>query len=338
MFQIPDHAYLSPQYGGLGWTKASILTSCAFVGGCRNAIFEFSERFADWEDLLMTTQSSTVFALNEEISRIDVEKWGRCFPQSFNGNIPEKNVLNLKYTLRTLQKRLTGMYEKDLYNNICSSAVLNQDLHSLLLEKGVCENKVSDSSLFVTIVPRRFGLCATNEAFVTKMRLYLNIPINQLLSKEKCICSNSPQLTLRHALNCSKLITYRSSLHDAVRDTVFNMAQTARISCIKEPLLKETLSLNNFGSDDRGDVYCDWIDNSEAIVDFVSCNVANDTLVHRRKLNPVAALDFKAKEKHRKYDKEIEDANIDRNTQLVFIAFPFSINGRLSVEAETFFG
>ncbi|KAL0208935.1 hypothetical protein P9112_011522 [Eukaryota sp. TZLM1-RC] len=89
-------------------------------------------------------------------------------------------------------------------------------------------------------------------------------------------------------------------------------------------------------SDDRGDVYCDWIDNSEAIVDFVSCNVANDTLVHRRKLNPVAALDFKAKEKHRKYDKDIEEGNVDRNTQLVFIAFPFSINGRLSVEAETF--
>ncbi|KAL0216004.1 hypothetical protein P9112_008188 [Eukaryota sp. TZLM1-RC] len=79
------------------------------------------------------------------------------------------------------------------------------------------------------------------------------------------------------------------------------MARTARISCIKEPLLKETLSLNYFGSDDRGDKYCDWIDNSEA-TDFVSCNVANDTLVHRRKLNPVNVFDFKAKEKHRKYD------------------------------------
>ncbi|KAL0213829.1 hypothetical protein P9112_006013 [Eukaryota sp. TZLM1-RC] len=246
--------------------------------------------------LLTATQSSTVFALNKEISTINAEKWGRCFPQSFNGNIPEKNVLNLKYTLRTLQKRLTGMYESDVYNNTCSSAVLNQDLHSLLLEKGVCESKSSDSSLLVTIVPRRFGLCATNEAFVTQMRLYLNIPVNQLLSKKN--------------------------------------AQTARISCIKEPLLKETLSLNNFGSDDRGDVYCDWIDNSEAIVDFVSCNVANDTLVHRRKLNPVSALDFKAKEKHRKYDKDIEEANANRNTQLV--AFPFSINGRLSDEAETF--
>ncbi|KAL0214515.1 hypothetical protein P9112_006699 [Eukaryota sp. TZLM1-RC] len=43
MFQIPDHAYLSPHYGGLGWTKASILTSCAFIGKCRNAIFEFSK-------------------------------------------------------------------------------------------------------------------------------------------------------------------------------------------------------------------------------------------------------------------------------------------------------
>ncbi|KAL0208536.1 hypothetical protein P9112_011123 [Eukaryota sp. TZLM1-RC] len=225
------------------------------------------------------------------------------------------------------------MYENDLYN---SSAVLNQNLHSLLLEKGICENQSSDSSLFVTIVTRRFGMCATNEAFVTKLRLYLNTPINQLLSKENCICSNSPQLTLRHALNCSKLITYCSSLHDAVRDTVFNVAQTARISFIKEPLLKETLSLNNLGSDYRGDVYCDWIDKSEAVVDFVSCNVVNDTLVHRRELNPVSALEFKAKEKHRKYDKAIEETNADRNTPLVLTTFPFSINRKLSVEAGTF--
>ncbi|KAL0206483.1 hypothetical protein P9112_001790 [Eukaryota sp. TZLM1-RC] len=107
MFQIPGHAYLSSHYGGLGWTKASILTSCAFIGGCRNAIFEFSERFADWEDLLMT------MTLNEEISKIDVEKWKQCFPKSLIGNITEKNYLNLKNTLRTLQKRLTGIYEND---------------------------------------------------------------------------------------------------------------------------------------------------------------------------------------------------------------------------------
>ncbi|KAL0218369.1 hypothetical protein P9112_004022 [Eukaryota sp. TZLM1-RC] len=181
------------------------------------------------------------------------------------------------------------MYENDFYKNICSSAVLNQDLHSLLLEKSVCENQSSVSSLFVTIVPRRFALSAINEAFVGKR-------------------------------------DYRSSFHDAVRDTVFDMARNARISCIKEPLLKRTLSLNNFGSDDRGDIYCDWIENSEAFVDFVSCNVANDILFHRRKLNPVDALEFKAKETHKKYDKDVEETSADRIRQLVFISFPFLIN------------
>ncbi|KAL0224113.1 hypothetical protein P9112_003503 [Eukaryota sp. TZLM1-RC] len=83
------------------------------------------------------------------------------------------------------------------------------------------------------------------------------------------------------------------------------MAQTARISCIQEPMLKETFSLNNFGSDDRGDLL---------LTLSLSCNVANDTLVHRRKLNPVSAPDFKAKEKHRRYDKDIEVANTGRNT------------------------
>ncbi|KAL0211087.1 hypothetical protein P9112_009385 [Eukaryota sp. TZLM1-RC] len=96
------------------------------------------------------------------------------------------------------------------------------------------------------------------------------------------------------------------------------------------------MSLNNFGSDDRGVVYCDWIDNSATVVDFVSCNVANDTLVYRRKLNLVGALEFKAKEKHRKYDKYIEEANAGRTRPLVLISFPFSINGTLSVEAGTF--
>ncbi|KAL0223186.1 hypothetical protein P9112_002576 [Eukaryota sp. TZLM1-RC] len=168
------------------------------------------------------------------------------------------------------------------------------------------------------------------------MRSFLNITINQLLLKDKCICSNSPHLTLHHALNGSKLIVYRSLIHDAVRDTVFNMARTARITCLKEPPLKETLSLNNFGFGDRGDIYCDWIENSEADVDFVSCNVANDTLFQGRKLNPIDAFEFKVKKKHRKYDRDIEEANVHRNRPLVLITFPFSINGRPSVEAKTF--
>ncbi|KAL0216572.1 hypothetical protein P9112_008756 [Eukaryota sp. TZLM1-RC] len=273
------------------------------------------------------------FSIN---GRLSVE--AETFLDDFQEMVKEKTMKRFDIFLWRSRIQFAIINRLPRFINRIREALARQQANQDFVEEilAACENKSSDSSLFVTIVPQRFGLCASNEAFVTKLRLYLNIPINQLLSKEKCICSNSPQLSLRHAQNCSELITYRSSLHDAVRDTVFNMAQIARISCIKESLLKETLSLNNFGSDDRGDVYCDWIDNSEAIVDFVSCNVANDTLVHRTKLNPVSALDLKANEKHRKYDKDIEEANTNRNTQLVFIAFPFLINGRLSGEAETF--
>ncbi|KAL0213734.1 hypothetical protein P9112_005918 [Eukaryota sp. TZLM1-RC] len=168
------------------------------------------------------------------------------------------------------------MYDNDFYNNLCSSTVLDQDPHSLLLENGLCENQSSDSSLLITIVPRRFGLFS--KPFATKMRLYLNIPIDQLQLKETCICSDSPQLTLRHALNCSKLIPFRSSLHDAVRDTVFNRASNARISCIKERFLRETLSLNCFGSDDRGAIYCDWIVHSPQLIDSFGFSIELEKL------------------------------------------------------------
>ncbi|KAL0215838.1 hypothetical protein P9112_008022 [Eukaryota sp. TZLM1-RC] len=163
----------------------------------------------------------------------------------------------------------------------------------------ICHNKYIQFDVigFITICRHcatKVGLCAYNEPFVTKMRLYLNIPTDQFLVKDTYISSNSLQFTLQHALKCHKLITHHSPLHDAVRSTVFIMARNARISCIEEPLLRKTLSLNKFGSNDRGDLYCDWIDNSEVIVDFVSCNVANDFMVHRRKLSPVNALEFKA--------------------------------------------
>ncbi|KAL0215795.1 hypothetical protein P9112_007979 [Eukaryota sp. TZLM1-RC] len=117
---------------------------------------------------------------------------------------------------------------------------------------------------------------------------------------------------------------------------VFSNSDTERPSCIKEPLLNESLSLNYFGSDNRGAIYCDWIENSETVVDFDLCNVANDTLVQTRKHNPVDVFKFKAHEKHRKYDIDIEEANAERDRPLVSIVFPFSINGRLSVEAGTF--
>ncbi|KAL0227903.1 hypothetical protein RCL1_004046 [Eukaryota sp. TZLM3-RCL] len=85
------------------------------------------------------------------------------------------------------------------------------------------------------------------------MKLFLGIPIDQILEAEKNVCSEIVPLTLHHAMNCHGLITYRTCLRNAVRDAVAQMARVTHISCITEPLLKETLSSDKFTETDRGD-------------------------------------------------------------------------------------
>ncbi|KAL0207450.1 hypothetical protein P9112_012078 [Eukaryota sp. TZLM1-RC] len=59
------------------------------------------------------------------------------------------------------------------------------------------------------------------------MRLYLNIPINQLLLKENCICLNSPQLMVRLKMANSPRIATQMIEHGHIRvgtDTIMDPA------------------------------------------------------------------------------------------------------------------
>ncbi|KAL0222257.1 hypothetical protein RCL1_002111 [Eukaryota sp. TZLM3-RCL] len=186
--------------------------------------------------------------------------WSTCFPKSIGGEVLEKTIHILVYTIRSLQKHLTKNLEMFVFHKLYSSAVENDFIFSkLMLEKGLCNGSYSDSILFDSVVPRRYGLCQQDQAFVLKMRLLLGIPIDQILEAEKRVCSENVLLTLHHAMNCHRLITYRTCLHNAVRDMVAQMARVTHISCITEPLLRETLSSDKFTENDRGDIYCDWI-------------------------------------------------------------------------------
>ncbi|KAL0225476.1 hypothetical protein RCL1_003388 [Eukaryota sp. TZLM3-RCL] len=332
--QIKDHAYLSTRLGGLGWTKAKILTTCGFIGGCRNALYEMSVRFTMWQQIISDSISPTIVALKREIANICDDIWSNCFPKSMGGEVLEKTIYSLVYTIRSLQKHLTKNLEMLVFHKLYSSAVENDfNISKLMLEKGLCNGSYSDSSLFISVVPRRYGLCLRDQAFVLKMKLFLGIPIDQILEAEKCVCNENVPLTLHHAINCHRLITYRTCLHNAVRDTVAQMARVTHISCITEPLLKETMSSDKFTENHRGDIYCDWINGEELVLDFVSCDINNFT---SRKLLPEDALYKKERKKHNKYDSIIEHSNLTRSKRLVFMAFAFSINGRLSPEALLF--
>ncbi|KAL0205907.1 hypothetical protein P9112_001219 [Eukaryota sp. TZLM1-RC] len=72
-----------------------------------------------------------------------------------------------------------------------------------------------------------------------RMRCYLwpcNLP-NDLF------CKCGAGLTLSHLFNCNRYISYRSTLHDAVRDQIHAMCNSYHIESFVEPLLR-SLDIN----------------------------------------------------------------------------------------------
>ncbi|KAL0205801.1 hypothetical protein P9112_001108 [Eukaryota sp. TZLM1-RC] len=462
--QLRSHIFCGTNFGGVDFHKSSYLCKAAFIGGGKNFIYEFVNRFPEKIHFIENCRSSYLISLQQAIETLSPNIWAKCFPSDIV-ELPSRSLLSLPLTFAKLQKKILKVLENlDYIVRLSLAKEKNPVFANFLIDL-----EDSCSSCLISQIPNIYGLLLNDHQWTTAMRLRCFLWPCSLPNDLICRCKSV--VTLSHILNCKYFITYRSLVHDSVRDQLYAMCKSFNIEAFIEPLVRKLSSDqtdDSFGKR-RADLVAPGIDgvlnvvdvvsvdvckNSAArlvysadsplsnaekkkikkyeeplaqlgrvehvkyqfvpfaislfgniglsglhffgnfkkvllnrsgktmnstfwlnrivfcifksiptmiskallaigveyernavsrfsysdasIVDFVSCNVANDTLVHRRKLNPVAALDFKAKEKHRKYDKEIEDANIDRNTQLVFIAFPFSINGRLSVEAETF--
>ncbi|KAL0227147.1 hypothetical protein P9112_014471 [Eukaryota sp. TZLM1-RC] len=58
-----------------------------------------------------------------------------------------------------------------------------------------------------------------------------------------CFCKCGAGLTLSHLFNCNRYISYRSTLHDAVRDQIHAMCNSYHIESFVEPLLR-SLDIN----------------------------------------------------------------------------------------------
>ncbi|KAL0215320.1 hypothetical protein P9112_007504 [Eukaryota sp. TZLM1-RC] len=281
------------------------------------------------------------------------------------------------------------MYENDLYNNICSSAVLNQDLHSLLLEQGVCENQTSDSSLFATMVPRRFGnseavvdfvSCnVANDTLVHRRKLnpvsatefklldvcdssasclinqvpriyglFLNDPCFLLSMRLRSfiwpdnlphgfICKCGRSVTPTHLFNCNRFITFRSKVHDAVRDQLYCMFKSSKIESFLEPLLSNLADVSDRNSldDSRGDVLVLGLDGSLITIDVRSTDVSNSS---NEKLAQTYNSPLRRAEEAKtiKYTENINNMNSNSHTQYLLCPFAFSLFGTLGKTALSF--
>ncbi|KAL0223893.1 hypothetical protein P9112_003283 [Eukaryota sp. TZLM1-RC] len=86
-------------------------------------------------------------------------------------------------------------------------------------------------------------------------------------------------VTPTHLFNCNRFITFRSKMHDAVRDHLYCIFKSYKVESFLDPLLSnlaDESDRNSFG-DSRGDVLVPGLDGSMIIIDVRSTDLSNSS-------------------------------------------------------------
>ncbi|KAL0220135.1 hypothetical protein P9112_005788 [Eukaryota sp. TZLM1-RC] len=227
---IRAQLFSSSQFGGVGFTKSSILCQAAFVGGGKNFIFEFVNRFPEDIHLLSPSFSKYLFDLDVAINKIAPQIWCQCFPDSVQ-EIPPRNLVNLRYCVKKLQQKLTVTFEGlDYEVRLGMAKHKNPAFANFLLNV-----RDSSASCLINQVPRIYGLFLNHPCLLLSMRLRSFIWPDNLPHGLICKCGKS--VTPAHLFNCNRFITFRSKVHHAVRDQLYCMFKSYKFESFLEPLL-----------------------------------------------------------------------------------------------------
>ncbi|KAL0204767.1 hypothetical protein P9112_000074 [Eukaryota sp. TZLM1-RC] len=139
------------------------------------------------------------------------------------------SLYSLKFALKKLQRHLLRKFEsKDFIVRLSTAKKENPAFANFLIDLKDSFDKSNSPDFFV--------LFLNDDQWTTAMRMrcYLwpcNLP-NDLF------CKCGAGLTLSHLFNCNRFISYRSTLHDAVRDQIHAMCNSYHIESFVEPLLR----------------------------------------------------------------------------------------------------
>ncbi|KAL0207075.1 hypothetical protein P9112_012786 [Eukaryota sp. TZLM1-RC] len=193
----------------------------------------------------------------------------------------------------------------------------------------------STSSALVTTIPQVYGTLLSDSAWTLNMRFRSFIWPDNL--PHNLICKCSREITTTHLLNCKHFITFRSKVHDAVRDQLYCMCKSHRIESFLEPLLSNLFDAeDDFHKNNRGDVILPGLDGSFILLDVMSvdpCNASNERLVNPEILNPLSnAENFKFK----KYNEPLSKLASLQHAKYNLYPFVFSLFGSLAPTALRF--
>ncbi|KAL0209347.1 hypothetical protein RCL1_007287 [Eukaryota sp. TZLM3-RCL] len=329
---IPSHAFSSFNYGGLGITKASILTKSAFLGGIRNFLYEFERRFPLIS--LINSPSPILREASNLIESLPNSLWSKLFP--LDVEIMEKSIINLKFTVRKLQNKLKNLMESDSFLNKLSLAKeRNVKLYNLLMENSSF-NSVPSSSYLLSIVAKKFGLNLDDEDFLTCIRLRLNLDPGIILSNSLCLCGKPASFD--HVVCCAHFNWCRTVIHNNVINVLDNACKSLGVVSNTEPVLNQLVHNNSqWKSKSRGDLHIEWSDSRELIIDATTVCFKSESNLKKSYTNAIDVLKVAEQLKVKKYSDSIKLLNQSRQKKLEFIPLAISLNGRFGSIAEDFF-
>ncbi|KAL0223287.1 hypothetical protein P9112_002677 [Eukaryota sp. TZLM1-RC] len=323
--KIPYHAFFSPKFGGVGFSKAEYLCKSAFIGGMKNFLFEWKLRF---DHIPLNESHPLLISLEKMVQELPVDIWNWSFPSSLPA-VPSRSFTNLHLAVVKLQKSvLIGFEDLDFSKRLSVTKINNPVFAAFLSDIQNCTSLISQQ-------PRPFGLHLTNEAWKQNMRLRLGIYPSGLLDNSYCICNKKPTANIRHIVSCKKFLQYRSVLHNAVRDVTYEMFKCYNFSCRVEPLLKHYSDDNLFNSR-RGDLIAPFVDSSQVVVDFTTVDpfafIYRDDVL----LSANGHLNKAEDRKRDKYTEILNDLNKNLYSKFSFVPFAFSIFGNIGQSALNF--
>ncbi|KAL0211141.1 hypothetical protein P9112_009439 [Eukaryota sp. TZLM1-RC] len=155
-----------------------------------------------------------------------------------------------------------------------------------------------------------------------RMRCYLwpcNLP-NDLF------CKCGAGLTLSHLLNCNRFISYRSTLHDAVRDQIHAMCNSYHIESFVEPLLR-SLDINESVRDQNME--------NDVLMLLCPLDVCKKNALKNAQ-SEVSPLDDSELYKRKKYANPLKELKHVRHVDYQICPFAISLYGRLGKTAMNF--
>ncbi|KAL0212048.1 hypothetical protein RCL1_005674 [Eukaryota sp. TZLM3-RCL] len=327
---LKNHIFCSPDLGGVGFTSSKYLTKAAFLGGAKNFVFEFSKRYANRLSLLSNTNSEYLTAVRNEISNLPPRIWAACFSSDLT-DIPSRDISSLAGAYKKLQNRLVRFYEDmDSTVRISLAKYGNPSFGNFLMDL-----KNSSASVLFTQIPQVYGLLLNDHQWTTTMRLRCFLWPNNLPHDLVCKCSKL--LTFHHLLNCKHFITYRSILHDAVRDQLHAMCKSYKLESFVEPVLRK-LSVNVdddvFGHR-RADLIVPSSDGKFHVIDVVTVDVCKATAVNNS-LNETSPLDVAENRKRSKYKEPLSQLGTLKHVKYELCPFALSLYGTLGSAALSF--